>query len=179
MFNSVEGMQTVALKAQELVYMLLSPGLPSNQWQIEVGGWFDTALAGLQYLVLSFINKNLDGLASWATVEFPNTNISEHRAMCDQQIMCNIGAYQSFSVLGLGIILGVGVFIIVVNLPVEGCVGWFQKRGWVIDSSSFHGISTRFCINKEWPLKDRVWEGRSGTSVMGLSQLRKKASFPF
>ena len=42
--------------------------------------------------------------------------------------MRNINAYQSFSVLGLGIVLGVGVFIIVVSLLVEGCGGWFQKR---------------------------------------------------
>ena len=84
MFNSVGGMQAAALKVQGLVYMLLSLGLPSNQCQIEVGGWFDTALAGLQYIVLSSISKNVDGLAPWAAVEFPNTNISEHRATCDQ-----------------------------------------------------------------------------------------------
>ena len=32
MFNSVERMQATSLKAQKFVYMLLSLGLPANQW---------------------------------------------------------------------------------------------------------------------------------------------------
>jgi len=132
MFNSVEGLQALSLKAQESVISLLAPAVPPNQWQIEAAGWFDTALAGLQAMTLSFVSKNSSGVAPWATIEFPvnGTAAGLHKAMCDQQVVRNIGAYQSFSVLGIGIILGVGLFIVILSLVLETIVGAFQSRGW-------------------------------------------------
>ncbi|KAH8599574.1 hypothetical protein B0O99DRAFT_610838 [Bisporella sp. PMI_857] len=132
MFDSVEGLGASSLKSQESVVLLLAPAVPTNQWQIEAAGWFDTALSGLQAMMLSFASKNSSGIAPWGSIQLPinNTEAEAAKAMCKQQIVRNIGAYQSFSVLGIAIILSVGLLIILVSLVLDIVVGAFQKHGW-------------------------------------------------
>lgn len=56
------------------------------------------------------------------------TSIEDAKGMCEQQIVRNIGAYQSFSVLGIEIIVGGGMLTIVVSFVVDSIVGTYQMR---------------------------------------------------
>jgi hypothetical protein len=56
-----------ALWANNLVALNSSPGLPDNQWHIEVLGWFQTNLAKLQAYMVEFASSNV-GLSPFATI---------------------------------------------------------------------------------------------------------------
>lgn len=128
MFNSVNGLQTAALKAQDSLFITLSSGLPDDQWQIELRGWFDTALARVQSSMVDFVSKDIAGFAQYAnlTVWAGTTNVE---AMCDNQKILAIGNYQSFSMMGVEIIAILGTFIIGLSFLLEKIVGFFQKKG--------------------------------------------------
>lgn len=116
-----------ALRASRAAYELVSLGLPDTQWQSEVQGWFEEALAAHQLDIMSFVSKSVDGLQPYGNVVMPDDK-SGGRVLCEMQIMKNVGAYQTFSVLGLGIIAVVGVVICVVSLVLEGVVGFVRRK---------------------------------------------------
>lgn len=60
-YNTINGQNSDALVASGLLYQLLSPGLPSNQWQIEAGAWFETTLANIQHRIVDYATN------SWAS----------------------------------------------------------------------------------------------------------------
>jgi len=46
-YNTIDGQNSDALVPSSLLDQLISPGLPSNQWQIEARTWFETTLANI------------------------------------------------------------------------------------------------------------------------------------
>ena len=126
LFNSVNGLSAAALDAPNSAYTYLSPGLPDNQWQIEASGWFNASLATLQSLVLSFVSKDMSGTERFANVT-PPSEVPELNDMCNNQIIKNIGAYQTLSVLGIAVVAVIGTLIIVISWVVEPIVNGIRK----------------------------------------------------
>jgi hypothetical protein len=144
MFNSVNGLQSAALKAQDSLFIIISPGLPDNQWQIELQGWFDTALAQMQSAVVEFIAKDIDGFSPYANLTY-GSDAGTVQRMCDNQIILATGSYQSISLMGVEIIVIGGIVILLFSFFLENLVGCCQARccggkrqykrvSWVTDS---------------------------------------------
>jgi hypothetical protein len=127
LFRSVAGISTASLKAQDATYGLLSDGLPDNQWQIEAMGWFETSLATIQDRVNDYAYKDFERIPGTAKLVIPSES-PELLAMCDQQIVRNVGSYQSFSMLGVGLIVAIGIVIILLSLCLETVVAFLQGR---------------------------------------------------
>ena len=53
-YLSVDGLRGGALLAQDKLYNFISPGLPANQWILEIQLWVQTSLAKLQQLIVDF-----------------------------------------------------------------------------------------------------------------------------
>jgi hypothetical protein len=129
--NIVQYLSTSSLFASDRLTNLISASLPPNQWQIEVQGWFETSLAKIQALVTAYPSQPAD-LEPYGRVLSPNRTVGPiDRAaysLCENQRVRNTGSYQSFSALGLVIILILGTTIIILSLSVESCVATFRKR---------------------------------------------------
>lgn len=129
--NIVQYLSTSSLFASDRLTNLISASLPPNQWQIEVQGWFETSLAKIQALVTAYPSQPAD-LEPYGRVLSPNRTVGPiDRAaysLCQDQRVRNTGSYQSFSALGLLIILILGTTIIILSLSVESCVATFRKR---------------------------------------------------
>jgi hypothetical protein len=116
--------------AQEQTYDDVQYSIPPNQWQIEVSLWFSTCLAKEQQWAVewatapTYINfaaqKNISG--SWKPS--PLTDAAA-KQQCQQQMVQSSGGYQSFSVLGIALILALGGLIIVMGLTVDMVAGKF------------------------------------------------------
>lgn len=101
-----------------------SPGLPSNQWQLEAQRWFETGLAKFQYKVLQY--TNMDSVKPSIDIPFrlpeikPSTfmNITElddHlEDQCGRQRVRLNGRGQNVSVLGLAVLLTLAFLLYVV-----------------------------------------------------------------
>jgi hypothetical protein len=120
-----------ALLAQDHVGNDIGAGLPSNQWKIEVEGWFAVALAKIQALVVEYPIQPTDIPA--ATVQLPSASSTDPsdraaRAACSNQRIRNTGAYQSFSAAALVVIIVIGVAIILTSWTAECCVAAIRQR---------------------------------------------------
>lgn len=119
------------LFAQERLIGIVSTSLPSNQWQIEFQGWFETSLAKIQALTVSYPMQPAN-LKPYGWVSPPDAKGSPvDRAaysLCSNQRVRNVESYQSFSGLGLVIIVVLGSLIIILSLTVETCVAELRKR---------------------------------------------------
>lgn len=120
------GLGMAPLLAQEMATGLTSAGLPNNQWQLEFQTWFKTTLASIQVSILAFPVQPKDlgpGLGFWpASITDRAT-----RDFCSNMRIQNTGGYQSFSTLGLIIILALGIPIILLSLILEPCVARFRR----------------------------------------------------
>lgn len=128
MFNVVEDIGVSALWANSKVFQGgQSPGLPSNQWQIEVLGWFQTVLAQLQTFMVDFASND-DGLSPYASAGPILTSRSTEygrdlaRHQCQNQLVQTVGESQNFSFLGLMIILCFSFLLILADLLLETVV---------------------------------------------------------
>jgi DNA-binding transcriptional regulator YdaS (Cro superfamily) len=143
-YSSIAGIGPDALRLWTQVYQLVSPGLPPNQWQLEVDGWHETTLAKWQALTVEFASNPYAAIhypKQGPFVVFPVTNATidtAWRLQCRNQLVRNLGAYQNVSVVGLALIFGVGGLIIVTSwvltLVLAGRHGSEGKRwAWRID----------------------------------------------
>lgn len=100
-----------------------SAPLPSNQWHLETQHWFEGLLANLQQATLEY-TTHADVLAEGYALSSP---IGPQLEQCHQQKMKSTGQYQSFTVLGLAVILAVGLAIIVISLCIEYLTALIQQ----------------------------------------------------
>ena len=116
--------------------------MPSNQWQKEVNGWFQTALAKEQTWALEFATgpRNLQTSPSGRTIGITTVPSvwDNETSLCDQQMIRDNGSHQSFSVLGLALTLLLGGLIIVAGLTVDTVIGWlfmpkYKQQQWSED----------------------------------------------
>ena len=117
------------------------PGLPSNQWQLEVNLIFETALVGFQTSLLNWIAKpwmtgyedvpaSSNGMAGPAgstinvtalTDRYKNAGVlAEEQTLCRNQLVRASSAVQNFSVLATFLVIALTVLIIAAGtfLPV-------------------------------------------------------------
>jgi hypothetical protein len=130
-YITLESLGDTALLARDRLTGTFGLRLPDNQWQIEVQGWFETSLAKLQSYMVEW-TANLADLGPLGSVIVPSpAGGPVERAsldMCSNQRIRNTGAYQSFSFLGLMIVIGVGLTIMVLSWTVESCVSFVRSR---------------------------------------------------
>ncbi|KAK5049099.1 hypothetical protein LTR84_005522 [Exophiala bonariae] len=117
-----------ALRASETVAQLEQQPLPANQWQIELGSWFDTGLARLQYGVQEYVTGP-SNVAEGSYVFQPAKDGNSIEAdMCVNQLVLDSSDSISFSVLGMALILIVGSLIIVTSFVLDTVVGKIQTK---------------------------------------------------
>lgn len=98
--------------------------LPSDQWIRELSHMFGTLMTVMQVRNYRYTGGYTTGLKIQPAITPPLDN---ETWMCESQ-MVRRSDYQSFSVLGLAIIIGVGGAIVLLNLTLDSIVGWYQKK---------------------------------------------------
>lgn len=114
--------------------------IPPTQWQTEVTIWFSTSLAKLQAYIVEWATapKHI-GPKSGLIADTPNDPIGKE--MCRNQMVRQIWGYQSFSVLGIALILVIGGFLILLGMLVDTVAGWLpvnhktehRRRQWILE----------------------------------------------
>lgn len=115
--------------------------LPENQWELELQNWQAITLA---YLQLSLVNNVTGPLTAESRSFVEKYNAAENAAQCMNQKVRS-SQVTSFSVLGLGIVFGVGLFLILLNFSLPSLVkyrrirrgseaGMDKQRAWTADS---------------------------------------------
>jgi hypothetical protein len=102
----------------------ISFGLPENQWQIEVIGWFQTNIAMLQAYVINFASNAAD-LSPFGYVEPPKGRYQQDQ--CTQQLVQAVGEVQNFSVCGMMIIVCVSAALVLLDCSLEQIVDFVDK----------------------------------------------------
>ncbi|KAL1616592.1 hypothetical protein SLS54_008327 [Diplodia seriata] len=119
-YDLVSVLGVSALRARQTLRWGLQGPLPSDQWQDEVEGWFDMALAGLQ---LSY-RETATGPADAGVPVDPQTVGDKHCGM--QKIRS--GAYVNVSAVGLLVIFLVGGVVVMASYVVEPLTACVQAR---------------------------------------------------
>jgi hypothetical protein len=130
-YQTVVSLSNTALLARDRLVDFIGIGVPPNQWQLEVQGWFETSLAKLQSYVVEYAANIADLGPTGSVLAPPPDGDAETQAALDQcsdQRIRNIGAYQSFSFLGLMIVVCVGLTIILLSWIVEPIVVFIRSK---------------------------------------------------
>jgi hypothetical protein len=124
-FDSAAG----ALKASDTIIGYLSPGLPNNQWQLEVEGWFQTSLAKIQAYIVEYV-ANTANLGPFSNISFPDESIGRHawESQCKAQKISSVVGYQTFSLFGLVFTFAVGIFIIIFSIILKPVVSFVRRH---------------------------------------------------
>ncbi|CAK1358405.1 hypothetical protein CB0940_06977 [Cercospora beticola] len=122
-----------AVSAYDQIYERYSGPLPDNQWQKEVEGWYQTALANLQFRIAEMPNHKWGEMDKDSPFYTPvgSLNYTGAQAMkdlCHQQLMRSTAQYQSFSMAGLLIVIIVSCIIILTSWVIDTCVGIQKNR---------------------------------------------------
>ncbi|KAF1991805.1 hypothetical protein K402DRAFT_321910, partial [Aulographum hederae CBS 113979] len=100
--------------------------LPSNQWQEEIEYWQAIALAAQQRWIVEYANGPRVALESLDRfLSAPNGDVQQH--LCQSQKVLS-SDYSSFSVLGLGLTLGIGILLILLSFFLEPLASFFHRR---------------------------------------------------
>ncbi|KAK4926787.1 hypothetical protein LTR66_016325 [Elasticomyces elasticus] len=157
--NNTRGGQ--ALRATDTLFNLDQAPLPNNQWHIETSSWFNAGLAQLQAKIQEYAtgpSNIVPGSYNWQ----PNDPVS--KAMCYSQLI-NDTTSMSFSVLGMGILFGLGGLIICLAMCIDTIVGWIQMK----TGRGLHG-------RMEWLMNDRLQMQRLLYVAIGLGAWRDDPS---
>lgn len=95
---------------------------PNDQWIQELNHMFGTVMTVLQIRNYRFVGGYAEQYVPAVTPPRDNETW-----MCDNQ-MIRREDYQSFSILGLSIIIGMGSLIILINMTLDVIVAWYQKQ---------------------------------------------------
>lgn len=112
----------------------LSAALPSNHWQSEVSNFMNVSLASLQRAAPSFAQPPDFDIGNPGGTE--NKNILQYivkptdpemQVLCDS-IKMRSKAHTSFKTMGLFLLIGLGLFIMLVNTVLPQLASWWQMR---------------------------------------------------
>lgn len=129
--NSIAGQGAIVLKAQKTVFNNINGPLSNNQWTIEAGSWFNTALAQFQHAILEYST----GPEYTDNGRYQHVNIASmkriYKDTCGIQKVRQFNfndSYLSFSVLGLTVIFVIGGVIIILGLVLESQLWKLQEQ---------------------------------------------------
>lgn len=126
LWAAVNGRDGSSLKAQSTVLALTQQAaLPSNQWQLELDGWFATTLAVLQQQIVE-IATGPTNYMNHSVIAAPSDKYE--REVCTRQMVRNVGGYQNFSTLGVSLIIGVGSLLVIVAANIDSIWGLIQTH---------------------------------------------------
>ncbi|OAQ57429.1 hypothetical protein VFPPC_17782 [Pochonia chlamydosporia 170] len=130
--STVQVLGTGALWANSLVFNgNLAPGMPDNQWQAEVLGWFQTSLARIQAYVVDFAS-NAGKLGALGSVLSPHDGQDELslalRRQCRSQLVQTVGEVQNFNFVGVAIVICFSSALILLDLVLEPLVSLMCRR---------------------------------------------------
>ena len=143
-YSSVDVIGPDALQIWKKVYGFIAPGVPENQWQIEVEGWLKTTLAKRQAYMVEYA-VNTAHLGPHGHIGFPvanNTLYEEWKTQCFNQKISNLGAYQNLSVFGFAFTWTANEVIIIISWSLK-CFETKQRKLWG-------------CSNQEGPAACRI-----------------------
>ena len=139
-FNTVANLGPGALWASNLLAGTISPGLPDNQWQIEVLGWFQTSLAKLQARMLDFASTSI-GVDRLGPLQPPGSRplqrllifpdqpgIQDYQYQCENQLARAVGEVQNFSLCGVLVIVIGSAAIVLLDCCLERIVNALSRR---------------------------------------------------
>lgn len=125
--HGISGRGASALRAQEYVSERAQLEIKPNQWHLEVDSWFDIGLAKLQRAIVEYATGP-DFLPEGTYLQRPGSTDIISKGMCGSQMVRIASGTVSFSVLGIGIIFGVGSCIILTYLVLETVIGFLQRK---------------------------------------------------
>jgi hypothetical protein len=127
-----------ALLAKEVLFDTLSPGLPAYQWTLEATRWFTTSLAKMQGSMVEYAYN--EDLGPYAVVAKPANFSDQPTAVrkvlsqqCEAQRIRTSGEAQSFSVLGLGIVIGASILLTLLSWGLGTCMQCVRGRSDLSD----------------------------------------------
>ncbi|KIX99960.1 uncharacterized protein Z520_04598 [Fonsecaea multimorphosa CBS 102226] len=156
MFYTTSGRGGLVLRASEKVSQIISAGLPSNQWMIEMSDLFAMALARLQHGIVEYATGPTD-ITEGMIVQGPSD--SEGQALCSAQMVRNTGLYSNFSILGLSLIVGIGTVIIIASIFVESIVDVFRRRRRYSTVNNSVDKSQQWVLDGKFQLMRLAYEG--------------------
>lgn len=125
MWYVVDFRGVAAIQASETVFEIFQHSLPDNQWTIEIGGWFNTALAKVQQALVEIaVGPGLQNSSDF-TVTAPSKPYDWD--LCNAQVVRSSGQYLNFSVLGIALIVVFSAVIIWVSSVIDKATGWVQR----------------------------------------------------
>lgn len=155
-YQNVGPRMSNALRAQDAVSETTQLYLPSNQWQVEVSGWFEDSLARLQFAVQEYatgpstltegsrLNQPWDQSTATAWNVSDSLAAPSYRSQCYSQLTRDTQGTMSFSVVGLIITFTIGGVILILSVCFETLVGLVQRLfhigeyhrlAWILDSN--------------------------------------------
>jgi hypothetical protein len=164
--DAISGRGTSALRASELTLNTFQSALPNNQWMIEASSWFAVSLARIQFGVVDFA-AGPTTLAANGVVDYPS--LEPVQELCKQQKVRDFGAHQNFSVLGLGLIFGIGLFIIFLSMVAESCLN-------VVASLTKGRKKSKSHRRLQWILDDKLQLQRMVYQYTGQGEWTNKKS---
>jgi hypothetical protein len=102
-----------------------SGALPSDQWITEVVAWHSYTMAQMQKTIYDFAAGPADATFNKYITSQTSTYKDTFDLCANQKVRDS--HYYSFSILGLAITLLVGSSIVLLNLCISSCVGWYQR----------------------------------------------------
>ena len=105
---------------------LQSP-LPDNQWVLELASLFQVGLASIQQSVLEYAIGPID-LGQTGVIFRPNISDELGQRLCKSQSIRNSGQVQSFSILGMSLIVALGALIVIISSTMESTNDAMQRR---------------------------------------------------
>ena len=124
--HGISGRGASALRAQEYVSDRSQLEIKPNQWQLEVNSWFDVGLAKLQRGIVQYATGP-EYLPEGTYLQRNETDVVG-LAMCGSQKVRIEDGTTSFSVLGVGIIFGVGGVVVLIYLVLETVISFLQRK---------------------------------------------------
>ncbi len=113
--------------AGETLFEYVQSPIPNDQWIVELSNWFSVGLAGIQQSALEYA-MGPQYLGESGVLERIPANDSLGQQLCRSQLIRNSEQVQSFSMLGIVLILALGGLILIVSVTMEPLVGGLQRR---------------------------------------------------
>jgi hypothetical protein len=111
-----------ALLARDVLGPNFSPALPVNQWKLEVTRWFESSLVTMQTVIVEYAHNTVHPLIRILKPDTPQL-----ASQCENQRVQSSGQVQSFSVLGLFIVVFVTFVTACVALCLESAVAFVRR----------------------------------------------------